>query len=84
MQEALTGDRALADRYENLPPSLQTRVNNIRGNYRMYTGAPHKTDLDSYKAALDELTTHLKTIRQTIDTDLKKLEAALEAAGVPL
>jgi len=84
MQEALTGDRALADRYENLPPSLQTRVNNIRGNYRLYTGAPHKTDQDSYKIAIEDLTTHLKTIRQTIDMDLKKLEAALEAAAVPL
>ncbi len=84
VQEALTGDRALAERYENLPPSIQTRVNSIRGNYRMFTGAPHQTDQDSYKIALEELTNHQKTIRQTIDADLKKLEAALEAAGVPL
>ncbi|MFN7934053.1 MAG: glycosyl hydrolase [Bryobacteraceae bacterium] len=83
-QEALTGDRVLADRYENLPPSIQTRVNNIRDNYRMFTGAPHKTDQDSYKIASDEFATHFKTIRQAIDSDLKKLETALEAAAVPL
>ncbi|MBL8175341.1 MAG: glycosyl hydrolase [Bryobacterales bacterium] len=83
-QEALTGDRSLAERYENLPPSLQARVNNIRDNYRMYLGAPHATDLDSFKIALDELTAQQKNIRQAIDADLRKLDAALEAAVVPL
>jgi hypothetical protein len=83
-QEALTGDRVLAERYENLPPSIQARVNNIRDNYRMFTGAPHKTDQDSFKIASEELAAQLKSIRQAIDTDLKKLQAALETAGVPL
>ena len=84
VQEALTGDRALADRYENLPPSIQMRVNNVRDNYSLFTGLPHRTDQDSYKVATDEFTAHLKTIRQSLDTDLKKLEAALEAASVPI
>ncbi len=83
VQEALTGDKALSDRYENLPPSIQTRVSNINSNYRMFTGAPHKTDLDSYKIATDELSGHLKTLRQAIDVDLKKLDRGLDAAGVP-
>ena len=61
-QEALTGDRVLADRYENLPPAIQTRVNNIRDNYRMFTGAPHKTDQDSYKIASDEFATQMGAI----------------------
>ncbi|MBI3680036.1 MAG: glycosyl hydrolase [Acidobacteria bacterium] len=80
---AVRGDEALRRRQENLPVSINERVQRLAGNYRMSTATPLKTDQDSLRIAGEEMKEQLAALRAALETDLKKLEKEMEAAGAP-
>jgi photosystem II stability/assembly factor-like uncharacterized protein len=79
----LRGDTALRQRQEILPPSIVERVNTIVSDQRMSTSAPTQTQKDHYTAAAQEFELVLSRLRPLIESDLAKLEKAMEAAGAP-
>jgi len=80
---ALRGDTALRQRQEILPPSIVERVGTIVSDQRMSTSAPTQTQKDHYAAAAQEFELVLSRLRPLIESDLAKLEKAMEAAGAP-
>ena len=80
---ALRGDSALRQRQEILPPSIVERVGTIVSDQRMSTSAPTQTQKDHYAAAAQEFEQMLSQLRPLIESDLAKLEKAMEAAGAP-
>jgi len=80
---ALRGDTALRQRQEILPPSIVERVGTIVSDQRMSTSAPTQTQKDHYAAAAQEFELVLSRLRSLIESDLAKLEKAMEAAGAP-
>jgi photosystem II stability/assembly factor-like uncharacterized protein len=83
IQKALTGDAALAARYEALPPSIRERVSKVASNYRNTTIAPLQTDLDSHRIATTDLAAQWKLLRPLLESTIPQFERKLEAAGVP-
>jgi hypothetical protein len=80
---SLRGDTALRQRQEILPPSIVERVNTIVSDQRMSTSPPTQTQKDHYAAAAQEFELVLSRLRPLIESDLAKLEKAMEAAGAP-
>ena len=80
---ALRGDNALRQRQETLSASIIERVGTIVGDQRMSTSAPTQTQRNHYAAAAQEFERVLGQLRGLIETDLAKLEKAMEAAGAP-
>ena len=80
---SLRGDTALRQRQEILPPSIVERVNTIVSDQRMSTSPPTQTQKDHYAAAAQEFELVLGRLRPLIESDLAKLEKAMEAAGAP-
>jgi photosystem II stability/assembly factor-like uncharacterized protein len=79
---ALRGDETLRGTESGAPSTLQGRVNNAASGTRGLSGAPTGTQEMNYRIAFEELSEQLPKIK-ALDTDLKKLEAQLDAAGVP-
>jgi len=79
----LRGDIALRQRNENVPPSINERVSGIVGGQRMSTARPTDTHRKQYAIAAEEFAQELAKLRALVETDLAKLEKALEAAGAP-
>jgi hypothetical protein len=79
---ALRGDETLRGTESGAPATLQSRVNSAASGTRGLTGAPTGTQEMNYKIAFEELSEQLPKIK-ALDADLKKLEAQLDAAGVP-
>jgi photosystem II stability/assembly factor-like uncharacterized protein len=73
------GDLTLSYRSEPRLPSLMDRVN---GQVNATTGITNTTKRN-YDIAAAEFEKLLEELRQVIETDLKKLEEKLEAAGAP-
>jgi hypothetical protein len=80
---ALRGDVALAARNENVPTSINDRMNNIMDGERFAITRPTQTHLDAYAIAADEFSQQLAKLRTLIQVDLAKLEKDMEAAGAP-
>ena len=80
---ALRGDTALRQRQEILPPSIVERVSTIVSDQRMSTSAPTQTQKDHYATAAQEFELVLSRLRSLIESDLARLEKAMEAAGAP-
>jgi chromosome segregation ATPase len=80
---ALSGDRTLQQRQENQPPSISERVGQINGELRTTTSPPTATHRASFDHASAALARELPKLKTLIETDLRKLEADLEAARVP-
>jgi hypothetical protein len=80
---ALRGDEALRARNENTPISISERVNSITEGQRMSLAPPTNTCRESYHIASEEFGEELGKLRKLIDTDLRELEKALDAAGAP-
>jgi hypothetical protein len=78
----LRGNEVLASRYIEETPSIQDRIQTINGELRRSLSPPTKTQEDSLKIASEELQVELGRIRTLLETDLKKLEREMEAAGV--
>ncbi|NIM15549.1 MAG: hypothetical protein GTO45_26515 [Candidatus Aminicenantes bacterium] len=73
------GDPTLYNRNEPRSPSLMDRVG---AQVDATTGITNTTKRN-YDIAADEFEKLLEELRQVIETDLKKLEEKLEAAGAP-
>jgi hypothetical protein len=80
---ALRGDVILAARYENVPPSVSSRVGQIVAEQATSTSRPTATQLEQYRIASEELQQELARLRVLIETDVAQLEKAMEAAGAP-
>jgi photosystem II stability/assembly factor-like uncharacterized protein len=80
---ALRGDVALAARYENVPSSINDRLNGIMEGERFAITRPTQTHLQAYAIAADEFSQQLAKLRNLVQVDLAKLEKDMETAGAP-
>jgi photosystem II stability/assembly factor-like uncharacterized protein len=80
---ALRGDSTLAARNENVPESISSRAGFVVFATRMALQKPTGTQREQYRIASAELQRELSKLRRLIDTDLRALEKALDAAGAP-
>jgi hypothetical protein len=80
---ALRGDVALAARYENVPSSINDRLNGIMEGERFAITRPTQTHQQAYAIAAEEFAQQLAKLRSLIQVDLAKLEKDMEAAGAP-
>jgi hypothetical protein len=83
LQVALNGDEVMARRNEVVAPSTQERVNTIVRTQWNSTAAPTGTSQRAYDIAAEEFAGQLEGLRQLVEVDLKRIEAAVEAAGGP-
>jgi photosystem II stability/assembly factor-like uncharacterized protein len=81
--KALSGDRTLAARQENQPPSINSRAGTVAAAVRMANARPTQTQINEYNIASQEFEAVLKQLRQLVEVDIAKLEKAMEAAGAP-
>ncbi len=77
------GDEVLARRNENVPSSINERVQNIMSGERAAIQKPTQTHMDNYKIAAEEFSGELAKLRKVVDVDLRDLEKQMEAAGAP-
>ncbi len=84
LQEALNGDPTVARRQESAPPSLASRLSGLgSGVWSGTLGDVTDTHKRQYEIAAQEFPKILESLRAVIDVDLKRVEDAAEAAGVP-
>ncbi|HVF92436.1 MAG TPA: glycosyl hydrolase, partial [Blastocatellia bacterium] len=83
IRRALSGDNTLRARNENTPPSISQRVFGIVGDQSMSTARPTETQAAQYNFAAQEFEGVLSRLRTLVESDLTRLEKALEAAGAP-
>jgi len=79
----LSGDRTLSRRYEPVPPSISSRIENVVGNQFWVTSPPTQTQRDQYGYAADAFEAILPRIREVVESDIPALEQSLDAAGAP-
>jgi hypothetical protein len=82
VQRALRGDETLRGLESGSPSSIQTRVNSAAAGARGLTGAPTGTQQMNYSIALEDLNAEIARLK-ALETELRKFEQQLEAAGVP-
>jgi photosystem II stability/assembly factor-like uncharacterized protein len=82
VQRALRGDETLRGLESGSPATIQSRVNSAGAGARGLSGAPTGTQQLNYKIALEELNAEIARLK-ALETELKKFEQQLEAAGVP-
>jgi len=80
---ALRGDRTLSSRFENSPPAISDRVNNIVDDQWQSTSAPTQTQIASYEVASDEFEVELSNLKTLVDDDLETIENELDRLGAP-
>jgi photosystem II stability/assembly factor-like uncharacterized protein len=80
---ALRGDPTYGRWEIPAPPSIRDRVNTIVGSQWRVTAPPTQTEQDGYRFAAEAFGKELAALRILADTDLKALEAQLEAVGAP-
>jgi hypothetical protein len=80
---ALRGDEVLAARSENVPTSINDRLQGIMEGERFSIAKPTQTHVDAYNIASDEFSQQLSKLRTLIQVDVANLEKAMEAAGAP-
>jgi photosystem II stability/assembly factor-like uncharacterized protein len=79
----LRGDVDLARRNENVPTSINDRINGIMEGERFSSAKPTQTHRDAYAIGAEEFSQELAKLHTLIDVDLAKLEKDMEAAGAP-
>jgi photosystem II stability/assembly factor-like uncharacterized protein len=80
---ALVGDSALRARNENTPISIAERVGTVVEATRFAIAKPTGTQREAYRVASTDLRREVDKLRKLIETDVKELEKAMDAAGVP-
>jgi hypothetical protein len=84
IQEALNGDPTVERRQESSPPSLAQRLGELGGGTWSGTlGDVTDTHKEQYEIVAREFPKVLESLRSLIEVDLKRVEDAAEAAGVP-
>ena len=78
----LRGDETLRGAESGDPTNLQDRVNSAVQGARGLSGAPTGTQQQNYRIANEDLAAQVKELR-TLETEIRKFEQQLEAAGVP-
>ncbi len=79
----LRGDQILAARNYDVPPSINSRVQDVMGNLRFALNKPRQDDVDNLALASTLFTAELTKLKAITDNDLPKLEKGMEAAGAP-
>ncbi len=79
----LEGDATLARREEPVPSSITDRVQRAVSGLWSSTAAPTRTHRDEYGYAVAAFPGLLTNLRTLVETDLKRLEDKLDAAGAP-
>ena len=80
---ALRGDIVIAARSENVPTSINDRLQGIMEGERFSIAKPTQTHIDAYNIASDEFTQQLSKLHNLLQVDVMNLEKAMEAAGAP-
>lgn len=80
---SLNGDRTLAARYENVPPSITSRVGTVAAATRQANAPPTQTQRAQYEIVAEEFATVLTQLRQLVEGDLERLRRGLESVGAP-
>ena len=80
---ALRGDIVIAARSENVPTSINDRLQGIMEGERFSIAKPTQTHVDAYNIASDEFTQQLSKLHTLLQVDVMNLEKAMEAAGAP-
>jgi photosystem II stability/assembly factor-like uncharacterized protein len=80
---ALSGDDVMRRRNEPTLLSIADRIEAIVNSHWNATSAPTGTNQQAYAIAADSFEAELGKLRQLVDGDLRRLEAAMEAAGAP-
>jgi photosystem II stability/assembly factor-like uncharacterized protein len=80
---ALRGDVEMARRNENVPTSINERLNGIMEGERFSLAKPTQTHVDSYGIASAEFVEELAKLKALVEVDLSQLEKDMEAAGAP-
>jgi hypothetical protein len=84
IQTQLSGDPTMARRSEPSAPSMLNRLGGITGGLWSSTlDAPTATHRRQYEIVAAEFEKVLAQLRPVIQTDLKRIEDAAEAAGAP-
>ena len=82
VQRALRGDETLRGLESGAPSTIQSRVNSAAAGARGLTGAPTGTQQQNYGIASEELNAEVAKLK-ALETELRKFEQQLDAAGVP-
>lgn len=82
LQAKLTGDRIAREREEPTPPSILQRIGRVNGGVSESTSKPTGTQENDYKVTAELFAPVQQSLHQLVD-DMHKLEAQLDAAGVP-
>jgi photosystem II stability/assembly factor-like uncharacterized protein len=82
LREALNGDPTMSRRQESTPPSLLGRMQVLAGGVRSID-APTATQRHQYDVVAADYEKIQTRLKQLVDTDLKRVDAEAEAAGVP-
>jgi photosystem II stability/assembly factor-like uncharacterized protein len=82
IRETLNGDPTMSRRQEPTSPSLIGRLNVLTQATRSFD-APTATQQHQYELVAAEYTKVQTRLRAIVESDLKRVEAAAEAAGVP-
>jgi hypothetical protein len=82
IRETLNGDPTMSRRQEPTAPSLMSRLNVLSAATRTFD-APTATQQRQYEIVSAEYAKVQTRLRAIVDSDLKRVEAAAEAAGVP-
>ena len=80
---ALVGDPALRARNENTPTSIAERVGAVVEATRFAIAKPTGTQREAHRVASADLAREIDKLRKLMETDVKELEKAMDAAGVP-
>jgi photosystem II stability/assembly factor-like uncharacterized protein len=84
LQVAMNGDPTMERRQESSPMSLADRLRVFTGGaWSSSLGEPTTTEQHQYDILAQEFGGILERLRKAIDVDLKRVEDAAEAAGVP-
>ena len=83
VQWAMNGDPTIARRRESTPPSLTTRLRRFTGGWGSLLHEVTGFHREQYDIVAGEFSGILARLRTLIETDLKRIEDAAEAAGAP-
>ena len=83
IRRALRGDVEMAKRSENVPSSINERVNSVMEGERFSLAKPTQSHIDSYNIAAAEFREQLAKLHTLVEVDMSKLEKDMEAAGAP-
>lgn len=83
LQVRLSGDRTIARRSEPTAPAITNRVQSIVSGHWNSTSNPTDTHRRAYTIARADFTRFMAEYQTLVETDLRAVEAAADAAGVP-